>query len=496
MQKEAATEDRGTDVQLNTYPSPAAPKFSPSLQNSRSEISSSRLNSQTSDLSADESQRTTTHHISNLHHTGEEHGHSANDLSHEAIKWSLLFVDLIFVAIVYNVESVVHTCGGDYYKTYVVAVAYFSVLVAARYQFDFYCCLSICAPALLTAERDDVERALSVDNTDARVFNTNNTAVSLSTLSAPPHASTTASLTRTTAAEVPEIITTGRRRSDLLHAHNVGNNMHIEHLFVNDVFHRIVVFVYLLAVFLMAINIDVDYDHHTQQDELGVYGTCRFRKGYVYGFVMSFFVARTATVIMNLRSILHSPNAKVRKMYKLDVYLRVCMATLSMACFLPVFYRLDLMMTCLPTVGLLEGGGDVLRMLIVQYLRYQDDDSHLFSDNDENVTASSANTSTNIINHLHKLIKVRTRSEVKSQGGTRLFSDAQVLLERLGLVFLLVVGEGILGICYLTYTHFGPKTWVTQVCSFIIIISLAYQFFETVDIFNFDYHALVSHPGK
>lgn len=320
--------------------------------------------------------------------TSDQELHLIYHKSYEEIKWYLLFIDLIFVTVVYNTEHFINTCGNFYLNVYFIAISYFAILYDIRNQL------------------------LSYSST----------------------------------------------------------YIHIQHgllpLLQNDLIHRIFIILYGSGIFIMAINITAE-----KIDKDGQIGTCDMNVNYTYGFAVGFLTCKLLTIVMSSLLLFVSYLPMFRESYYYYYIFKICYSLiLSSMISIGMSDYYENMIYLLPLIALFSCLETYIRAIVFNLFRFIDKGMHQQTRN--------------------VIIRVKNRIEKDSNTIGEIFIDFTELLERLGIFFVLVLGEGIIGLSFNSPTERTNRIRFTQFCSFLLIACYAIEFFETVDVTTPDRHAL------
>jgi hypothetical protein len=304
--------------------------------------------------------------------------------SHQQIKWTLLFLDLMYVGVIYNVDYILVYCGSENNPlVFFVAFCYFAVMFNTRYAMDFY------SSSYISFTSNDSFPLLQ-----------------------------------------------------------------------NDVFHRAIFVIYGLGVYLSTVNISEDVEADATK---GDFGNCNFNSQYTNGFTIGFIISRMTILFWNAIIVFYSPLPTFRSVYFYSFCSRAALAFLSVLVMLAIFRDPDNVVYCLPIVVALDIFADPIRYACSLLITY------LFND---------------------PCVEIEIHEEHHAKKDS-IFCNAEVILERMGLIFMLVLGEAIIGFTFSTYTSENDGTWRSQIFAYLLLVSIGMLFYETVDRVNFENHALV-----
>jgi hypothetical protein len=305
--------------------------------------------------------------------------------SHQQIKWTLLFLDLMYVGVIYNVDYILVYCGSENNPlVFFVAFCYFAVMFNTRYSMDFYSSSFIS----LLQPNDSFP------------------------------------------------------------------------LLQNDVFHRAIFVIYGLGIYLSTINISEDVEADATS---GDFGNCNFNSQYTNGFTIGFIISRMTILFWNAVIVFYSPLPAFRTIYFYSFCSRAAIAFLSVLVMLANFRDPDNIVYCLPIVVALDIFADPIRAGVGYLVTYYTKDPCTE-------------------------IEIHEEHHAKKDS---IYCNAEVILERMGLIFMLVLGEAIVGFTFSTYTSENDGTWRSQIFAYLLLVSIGMLFYETVDRVNFENHALV-----
>ena len=351
--------------------------------------------------------------------------------SYDEIKWYLLFIDLIFVAVVYNTENMITKCGSDNFMVYVIAISLFSLVFIARHKLDLY----------------------------ASTF------------------------------------------------------VRIDHgllpLLQNDIAHRVIIVLYGFGILSMAINIDADPVANGESQDDADFGKCNFKLAYTGSYAIGFILCKLLTVLWHGLLLHVAKNYSTLKVfhthYRATIASHMVYAVFGCVIMLPMItpqYYVGIYL--FPFLAGLTFFEEIIRKVDIFAVKYFSCiglccSKFLVA---TGIVSPPTDGNTNVIASLPLLnFQVRVRDRVAkahlatatSSGHAygEVFRDFATLVERQGLVFVLVLGEAIIGVSFANNNHNRTNdSRLTEFSSYFLIACFAIQFFETLDATTPNLHSI------
>jgi hypothetical protein len=327
--------------------------------------------------------------------------HSICHKSYEEIKWYLLFIDLIFVSVVYNTEHLISKCGSDHLMVYVMAISYFSLVFTTRHVLDCYA------------------------STFVRIKN----------------------------GTMP--------------------------LLQNDIAHRLFIVFYGFGIFTMAINIYAEGD----SDEPN-FGNCQLKLKYTASFAVGFMICRLMIMLWNGMLLLVSNLDAPKTYYRFTLFSRIVNAFIACLLMVPaVTPHYPACVVLFPLIAALCFFEELLRKINISVLRVCA----------KHIVSRLINGFPKDFPFLHFEVRVKDRVEkAKAEHALgEVFIDFATLVERLGLIFVLVLGEAVIGLSFAQHDRDRTNDGrLTEFSAYILIACYAIQFFEMLDVTTPDLHSV------
>jgi hypothetical protein len=251
-----------------------------------------------------------------------------------------------------------------------------------------------------------------------------------------------------------------------------------------DMFHRAMLVLYGLGMFIMTMNINLE-EVHGNIDNSFLVGSCKFNPQYSLGFASGFLITRGLMCIMYLAVMFVAADPVLRQKYRGTFLFKIARNIISMVLIAGLFSNISstestnqLNISLLTLVAILEVSGEFLLTSTNQMMR------HWFH---------VPETSSYFLEYIRFDVQPEKSRDAKKSDvvpydsydglseSVELFCDANVLQERLSLFFMLILGESFLGVLYLAYNPKSESAFLVQVLVYFLVVSTGTLFFETVD---------------